>query len=51
MVVRETLLSNGMAPTGGRDWLIQWSGPGLRDAAYQEPSSQAAVAMEQLLTQ
>ncbi|CAK9000104.1 unnamed protein product [Durusdinium trenchii] len=36
MVVRETLLSNGMAPTGGRDWLIQWSGPGLRDAAYQE---------------
>ena len=35
-VVRETLLSNGMTATTGRDWLIQWSGPGLRDTAYHE---------------
>ncbi len=35
-VVRDTLLSNGLTPTTGRDWLIQWSGPGLRDTAYQE---------------
>jgi len=35
-VVRDTLFSNGMTQTTGRDWLIQWSGPGLRDSAYQE---------------
>lgn len=35
-VVRDTLLSNGMTATSGRDWLVQWSGPGLRDMAYHE---------------
>jgi len=35
-VVRETLLSNSMTQTSGRDWLVQWSGPGLRDPAYQD---------------
>ena len=34
-VVRDMLLSNGMSATNGRDWLVQWSGPGLRDMAYQ----------------
>lgn len=35
-VVRDTLLTNGMTQTTGRDWLVQWSGPGLRDSAYQD---------------
>lgn len=35
-VVRDTLLSNGMTATSGRDWLVQWSGPNLRDMAYHE---------------
>eukprot|EP00435_Cladocopium_sp_Y103_P016109 s691_g4.t1 len=35
-VVRDTLLSNGMTCTSGRDWLVQWSGPNLRDMAYHE---------------
>lgn len=35
-VVRETLQHNGLNQTQDRDWVIQWSGPGLRDQAYSE---------------
>eukprot|EP00928_Gymnodinium_smaydae_P039088 TRINITY_DN26789_c0_g1_i1.p1 TRINITY_DN26789_c0_g1~~TRINITY_DN26789_c0_g1_i1.p1 ORF type:complete len:1116 (-),score=139.62 TRINITY_DN26789_c0_g1_i1:86-3433(-) len=35
-VVRDTLLVNGMRPTQDKDWLIQWSGPSVKEATYAE---------------
>eukprot|EP00930_Biecheleria_cincta_P031555 TRINITY_DN21904_c0_g1_i1.p1 TRINITY_DN21904_c0_g1~~TRINITY_DN21904_c0_g1_i1.p1 ORF type:complete len:1089 (-),score=185.87 TRINITY_DN21904_c0_g1_i1:100-3366(-) len=35
-VVRDTLMCNGLVQTTQKDWLIQWSGPGMRDSVYQE---------------
>lgn len=35
VMVRETFLCNGLVPTSEKDWLIQWSGPGMREYAYQ----------------
>eukprot|EP00931_Biecheleriopsis_adriatica_P100894 TRINITY_DN76130_c0_g1_i1.p1 TRINITY_DN76130_c0_g1~~TRINITY_DN76130_c0_g1_i1.p1 ORF type:complete len:1109 (-),score=215.05 TRINITY_DN76130_c0_g1_i1:33-3359(-) len=35
-VVRDTLMSNGLAQTSGKDWIIQWSGPNMKDSVYQE---------------
>lgn len=34
-IVSRTFLGNGLTPTNGKDWLVQWSGPGMRDFAYQ----------------
>mmetsp|Transcript_46291 Transcript_46291/g.107683 ORF Transcript_46291/g.107683 Transcript_46291/m.107683 type:complete len:937 (+) Transcript_46291:150-2960(+) len=34
-VVQETFLVNGFLPTESRDWLVQWSGPGMRPASYR----------------
>lgn len=34
-IVSKTFIGNGLCPTVGRDWLVQWSGPGMRDLAYQ----------------
>jgi len=34
-IVRETLVANGLCPTQDRDWLVQWSGSGMKDSAYQ----------------
>lgn len=34
-VVTDTLLANGLSPTPHpKDWLVQWSGPGVPDGAY-----------------
>merc|ERR1719353_2628987 len=35
VIVRETFLSNGLVPAQDKDWICQWSGPGMRDFAYQ----------------
>jgi len=34
-LVKEVLLSNGMRPTTGTDWLVLWSGPRMRDDIYE----------------
>lgn len=33
-IVRDTFLCNGFAATEAKDWMVQWSGPGMRDYAY-----------------
>ncbi|CAE8642590.1 unnamed protein product [Polarella glacialis] len=35
-IVRDTLRSSGLCPTTNKDWLIQWSGPGMKDSTYQD---------------
>lgn len=35
-VVRDTLIGNGLVQTTQKDWLIQWSGPGMKDSVYHE---------------
>jgi len=34
-LLQETFLHNGMVPTLGNDYVIQWSGPNIKDAVYQ----------------
>jgi len=34
-VVRDTLVANGLTQTRGKDWLVMWSGPRMRDKEYQ----------------
>jgi len=34
-LVRDMMLSNGLAPAHNQDWCVQWSGPGMKDSAYQ----------------
>lgn len=34
-LVKETLTNNGFLQTQAHDWLIQWSGPGMKDVHYQ----------------
>eukprot|EP00927_Polykrikos_kofoidii_P032730 TRINITY_DN27797_c1_g1_i1.p1 TRINITY_DN27797_c1_g1~~TRINITY_DN27797_c1_g1_i1.p1 ORF type:complete len:1102 (+),score=198.01 TRINITY_DN27797_c1_g1_i1:147-3452(+) len=33
--VRETFEQNGLRASSGQDWLIQWSGPGMKESGYQ----------------
>lgn len=33
-LVTETFLSNGFRQTHGKDWQVQWSGPGMLDSAF-----------------
>lgn len=37
-VIRETFLSNGLVQTSERDFMIQWSGPSMRESVYQSLS-------------
>jgi tubulin polyglutamylase TTLL5 len=34
-VVRDSLVCNGLTQTRGKDWLVMWSGPRMRDKEYQ----------------
>lgn len=34
-IVSKTFMGNGLCPTSGKDFLVQWSGPGMREFAYQ----------------
>mmetsp|Transcript_64732 Transcript_64732/g.154611 ORF Transcript_64732/g.154611 Transcript_64732/m.154611 type:complete len:958 (-) Transcript_64732:109-2982(-) len=34
-VVQETFLANGLIPTESRDWIVQWSGPGMKPSSYR----------------
>lgn len=34
-VVRDTLRTNGLEETSGKEWLVMWSGPRMRDKEYQ----------------
>ena len=34
-LLQETFLFNGMTPTLGNDYMVQWSGPNIKDAVYQ----------------
>jgi tubulin polyglutamylase TTLL5 len=34
-VVRDTLIANGLSQTRGKEWLVMWSGPRMREKEYQ----------------
>lgn len=34
-VVQDTLIANGLTQTKGKEWLVMWSGPRMRDKEYQ----------------
>lgn len=34
-IVSKTFLANGLLPTNGNEWVVQWSGPGMRESGYQ----------------
>mmetsp|Transcript_37771 Transcript_37771/g.66499 ORF Transcript_37771/g.66499 Transcript_37771/m.66499 type:complete len:976 (-) Transcript_37771:18-2945(-) len=34
-IVSRTFIGNGLCPTSSKDFLVQWSGPGMREFAYQ----------------
>eukprot|EP00427_Karlodinium_veneficum_P013428 CAMPEP_0169066696 /NCGR_PEP_ID=MMETSP1015-20121227/3099_1 /TAXON_ID=342587 /ORGANISM="Karlodinium micrum, Strain CCMP2283" /LENGTH=777 /DNA_ID=CAMNT_0009125403 /DNA_START=114 /DNA_END=2448 /DNA_ORIENTATION=- len=34
-IVTKTFCGNGLLPTNGNDWIVQWSGPGMRESGYQ----------------
>lgn len=41
-VVLQTLLCNGLR-AADKEWVLQWSGPGIRDAVYQDLTEQQRV--------
>lgn len=34
-VVRDTMVANGLTQTSGKDWVVMWSGPRMRDKEYE----------------